>query len=207
MSEDQLVAATLHRDVPARPYQIDQPNPPCSLTIEGAPMNKLVLGAAATLAATGCLLALPTAASAAPPACGNNALAVTATGAQGAAGHGNLVLLFRNKTAHSCTLFGYPGLDALNASGAVMRHARRTLTGFTGGSSDGLQTILLRPDHYASADVEWLNFNPVTAGTCRFSHSIAATPPNTGHTVQRARSVSVCRLQVHPTVAGKSGNS
>jgi hypothetical protein len=132
---------------------------------------------------------------------------VTATAEQGATGHANFVVLFRNKTLHSCTLFGYPGLDALNASGDVIAHAKRTLTGFTGGSTQGLQTILVRPDHYASADVEWMNFNPTTGGSCRFSHSVAATPANTSHTVHLARSVSLCRLQVHPTVAGKSGNS
>jgi hypothetical protein len=169
-------------------------------------MKTLVLAAATTIAASGCLLAIPTAASAVP-ACGNQSLAVSATREQGATGHGNFVLLFRNKTVSACTLFGYPGLDALNASGGVMKHANRTLSGFTGGSTHGLQTILVQPGHFASADVEWMNFNPNTAGPCPFSHSVAATPANTSHTVQLARSVSVCRLQVHPTVAGKSGNS
>jgi Protein of unknown function (DUF4232) len=169
-------------------------------------MKTLALAAATVLAATG-FLAGAESASATAPACGNNSLAVTATAEQGATGHGNFILLFKNKTLHSCTLYGYPGLDALNAAGAVIAHAKRTLTGFTGGSTQGLQTILVRPGRYASADVEWLNFNPTTGGTCRFSHSVAATPANTSHTVHLARSVSLCRLQVHPTVAGKSGNS
>jgi hypothetical protein len=169
-------------------------------------MNRLSLAAAVTVVA-GTVVAFPAVASAATPACGNAALAVSATAAQGATGHGNFVLLFRNKTAHTCTLFGYPGLDALNGSGGVLAHARRTQTGFTGGSTQGLQTITVRPGRYASADVEWHNFNFATGGTCRFSHSVAATPANTTHTVQLARSVSVCGLQVHPTVAGRSGNS
>jgi hypothetical protein len=169
-------------------------------------MKALSFAAAAVLAAAGCVVTAASAA-ATTPACGNTSLAVTATAEQGATGHANFVVLFRNKTLHSCTLFGYPGLDALNASGDVIAHAKRTLTGFTGGSTQGLQTILVRPDHYASADVEWMNFNPTTGGSCRFSHSVAATPANTSHTVHLARSVSLCRLQVHPTVAGKSGNS
>ena len=170
-------------------------------------MKTLSLTAVTTLAAAGCLIAVPTAASAAPPACGNRAVAVSGTRTQGFAGHGAFVLLFRNKTLHTCSLTGYPGLDALNASGGVMKHARRTLTGAAGGSTQGVQTIRILPGHYASATVEWLNFDPNTAGACAFSHSVAATPPNTGHTVQLARSVSVCRLQVHPTVAGRSGQS
>lgn len=170
-------------------------------------MKTVALATATAAAAAACLLAVPTTASAAPPACGNRALAVTATGTQGAAGHGSLVVRFRNKTVHACTLRGYPGLDALNASGGVMRHARRTLAGSAGGSSNGVRTIQVPPGRYASATVEWLNFNPRTAGACRFSHAIAITPANTSHTVQRARSVSVCRLQVHPTVAGRTGRS
>jgi hypothetical protein len=169
-------------------------------------MNRLSLAAAAVLAA-GCALAVPAAASATTPACGNSSLAVSASAENGATGHANFVLRFRNRTPHSCTLFGYPGLDALSASGAVIAHAKRTLRGFTGGSSHGLQTITVTPNHYASADVEWHTFNFTTGGSCLLSHSVAATPANTAHTVQLPRHVTVCGLQVHPTVAGASGNS
>jgi hypothetical protein len=171
-------------------------------------MRTSMLAALTTMAATGCLLAVPTtAASAAPPACGDASIAVSATRTDSGAGHGSLVLRFRNRTAHACTLTGYPGLDALNRQGVVMKHARRTVLGYAGGSSQGVQTIRVAPGGFASATVEWLNFNPQTAGYCPFSHSIAATPPNTGHTVVRDRAVSVCRLQVHPVVAGRSGRS
>ncbi|HZC71880.1 MAG TPA: DUF4232 domain-containing protein [Jatrophihabitans sp.] len=169
-------------------------------------MKTISLATATALAAAGCVLAVPTAASA-TPACGNHSLAVTATASQGATGHGNFVLLFRNKTYRACTLYGYPGLDALNGYGNVIKHAKRTLTGFTGGSTQGLQTIRVKPGKYASADVEWLNFKPKTGESCTFSASVAATPANTSHTVHLNRSVSVCRLEVHPTVAGKTGNS
>jgi hypothetical protein len=169
-------------------------------------MKTIALAAATTLAAAGCVLAMPTAALATPPACGNQSLAVIARPDDSGLGHGSFVLLFRNKTTHACTLFGYPGLDALNATGGVMKHARRTLNGYAGGTTHGLQTVRVAAGRFASATVEWHNFNFSTGGTCRFSHSVAATPPNTSHTVHRARSVSVCGLQVHPTVAGKSGS-
>src|SRR5437763_14740318 len=97
----------------------------------------------AGVTAAGCLLAIPQAALAGVPACGNHSLAVSATAEQGATGHSNFVLLFKNKTTHTCSLFGYPGLDALNASGGVMTHARRTLTGFTGGSTPGRPTSVV----------------------------------------------------------------
>src|SRR5262245_61798929 len=121
-------------------------------------MKNLSLAAATALAATGCLVAVPTPASATPPPCGNGSLAITASRGQGATGHGSLVVLFRNKTAQACTLTGYPGVDALNRSGGVIKHARRTLTGFAGGSSQGVQTIRVGPGRFASATVEWMNF-------------------------------------------------
>lgn len=165
--------------------------------------------AAGVLATTGA--AATTLASAAGattvPACGNHAIEVSATRGQGATGHADFVLRFRNASHHTCSLSGYPGLDAIGKYGKVLRHAKRTVNGFTGGSHHGVRTIVIRPRHDASADVEWLNFNPRTGGECRFSHYVATTPANTTHTVYLTRAVSLCGLEVHPTVAGKSGSS
>jgi hypothetical protein len=137
--------------------------------------------------------------------CGNSALSVTHTPTEGATGHGSFVLLFRNVSHHTCTIFGYPGLDALNAKGHLLAHAKRTLHGFAGGAKSE-KTVKVAPSGFASATVEWMNFNPVTSGACAFSKSVATTPANTTHTVHFAVSVSKCDLQIHPTVAGTSGN-
>jgi hypothetical protein len=166
-------------------------------------MKRTPLLAVAALAAG--VVAVPAAAHATTPACGNHSLSVSATGEQGATGHGNFVLLFKNTSSAACSIHGYPGLDALSRTGTALAHARRTVSGFTGGSRHGVPTVLVRPGHFASADVEWMNFGP-NGTSCRFSHSVAATPANTSHTVHLARSVSVCGLQVHPTVAGRTGN-
>lgn len=149
------------------------------------------------------------AASAAPAAsasrCGDASLAVTAGRAQGATGHGSFVVLFQNISGVRCRIHGYPGLDAIGRKGHLLKHAKRTLSGFTGGSRHGVPTVVLRPGRFASADVEWLNF--ASGGkSCTFSLSVNATPANTGYTVHLARSVSLCHLQVHPTVPGRSGN-
>ncbi|MGN6606774.1 MAG: DUF4232 domain-containing protein [Jatrophihabitans sp.] len=170
-------------------------------------MNRLVpltMMAVATVAG-GVLVFHAESASATTSACTGPHLHVAVTQADGATGHGSLVVQFENVGTQACTLTGYPGLDALGPHGGVLAHARRTVSGFAGGSSHGVRTVTVRPDHWASATVEWLNFDPVTAGDCRFSASIATTPPNTAKTVHRARSVSVCDLQVHPAVAGRSG--
>jgi hypothetical protein len=179
-------------------------------------MSRLKNAAMTGLAATGVLAAAVighaavASAAARPPAaagthaCGNDAIAVTATRPQGATGHGNVVLEFQNISGVRCSLRGYPGLDAIGKRGHVLAHAKRTKTGFTGGTKH-IRTVVLRPDRFASADVEWMNFAP-NGGDCTFSKSVNATPANTGYTVHLARSVSLCGLQVHPTVKGRSGN-
>ena len=155
---------------------------------------------------TGGILATAGEAGAAVPACGNSSLAVTRAPSQGAAGHGAFWLLFRNVSHITCSLRGYPGLDALDSHGQVLAHAQRTLSGYMGGPGV-VNTVQIAPGRFASATVEWLNFNPVTSGNCRFSTYVATTPPNTTRTVRLPQSVSICRLQVHPPVAGTSGNN
>ena len=149
-----------------------------------------------TLAVGGALIAggiLATAsdAGAATPACGNGSLAVTRAPSQGAAGHGAFWVLFRNASHTTCSLRGYPGLDALDSHGNVLAHAQRTLSGYMGGPGV-VNTVLVAPGGFASATVEWLNFNPSNGTNCRFSTSVATTPPNTTHTVHLPVSVSIC---------------
>ena len=164
-----------------------------------------VVLALATAAVAG-LAVSPADAKATPKPCGNSSLAVSHTPVEGATGHSAFVLLFKNVSRVTCTLRGYPGLDALSAHGHVLAHAHRTRVGFAGGAHVK-RTVAIKPGHYASATVEWLNFNPVTTGDCRFSRSIATTPPHTTHTVRLRVSVSVCGLLIHPTVAGRSGRN
>lgn len=166
------------------------------------------LGTSLALATATALLvaASPADARAAVKPCGNASLAVSHTPVEGATGHSAFVLLFKNISSRTCTLHGYPGLDALSSKGHVLAHARRTRVGFAGGSPVK-RTVAIKPGHFASATVEWLNFDPVTTGDCRMSRSIATTPAHTTHTVHLRVSVSVCGLQIHPTVAGRSGRS
>jgi hypothetical protein len=147
-----------------------------------------------------------TPAAATAPACGNSALSVSHTATDSGAGHSDMVLLYKNVSHATCSLYGYPGLDALDSSGHVLAHAQRTMSGYAGGAHVKA-TVSIAPGQYASATTEWLNFNPVGGGTCTFSASIATTPANTTKTVHFPVSVSVCQLQVHPTVSGTSGRN
>ena len=141
------------------------------------------------------------------PACGNSSLDYGVSRTDGFAGHSAFVLLYRNHTQTHCTLYGYPGVDAMASNGHPIAHARRTLLGSAGGSRKGLQVIDIAPGGFASATVEWANFNPATSGPCRFSAGVNETAPNTTKTVALRRSVSICSLQVHPTVRGWTGQS
>lgn len=154
--------------------------------------------------AVGASVSLAAAAHATPLACNNNSLLVTNAASEGATGHGSAILLFKNTSGSTCTLYGYPGLDAIDSTGHVLAHAARTLSGFAGGP--GVErTVSINPGLYASAVVEWMNFNPSTSGACTFSSAVNATPPNTSHTVRLPLKTSICGLQIHPVVGGASG--
>jgi len=170
-------------------------------------MKRNISVAAATVIATAGLLVAGAGPASAVPACGNTSLDYGATGSQGAAGTSSFVLLYRNHTSASCSLRGYPGLDAMASNGHVIAHALRTTTGNAGGASHGVQTITVPPHGYASAVVEWANFDPATSGPCRFSAGVNTIAPNTTKLVPFHRSVSICRLEVHPVVLGWTGRN
>jgi hypothetical protein len=163
--------------------------------------TRLTVAAVAGVLTTAGLGVVATTANAqAVPTCGNGSLAVTSTFSQGGAGHSWMSLVYRNKSATTCTVTGYPGVDAVTKSGHVLAHAKRTTSGYGGGAK--LRKVTIRPGGYASASVEWLNFNGSTGGDCRFSAAINTIVANTSSVHRLPVSVSICELQVHPTVAG-----
>jgi hypothetical protein len=138
--------------------------------------------------------------------CRDTAFDVSAGDQQGATGHSSIVLRFRNRLPQPCAIQGYPGLDAVTSTGAVLAHAARTLNGFAGGAHT-VSLLTVASGQTASALAEWMNFDPATSGPCPTSASIMVTPANTSNTVSLPVHVTVCGLQIHPTVAGTSGNA
>ena len=63
------------------------------------------------------------------------------------------------------------------------------------------------PGGFASATVDWANFNPATSGPCPHSAGVKETAPNTTKIVPQRRSVNICALEIHPTVLGWTGQS
>lgn len=163
--------------------------------------------AAGTMVAVGLLVpATDAAAVPVPAACGSHSLTVSHTPVVQTAKHSSFVLLYRNVTGSSCSIHGYPGLDALDTAGHVLAHARRTLSGAAGGVA-AAPTATVPSGGYASATVEWADINPQNGRTCTLSRSVATTPANTFATVRFPARVGVCALQIHPTVSGTSRNT
>ena len=120
-----------------------------------------------------------------------------------AAGHNSVVLTFTNSSTRTCSLYGYPGADALSSSGKVVAHATRSLSGYIGGSYSGLHEISLHPGQVASAIVE----GDVGDGgpDCTAGVSLVVTAPNLFHSSPVSGAPYVCMFQIHPVVAGTTG--
>jgi hypothetical protein len=160
----------------------------------------VVLATAGVVTVGGLTTAATAAGAATVSRCGNASLAVTRTYVDSGAGHSWMRLIYRNVTTRTCTVSGYPGLDAVGPKGHVLAHAERTTAGYGGGGHVG--SVRVRPGRYASAGVEWLNFNAATGGSCRHAAAVKTIVANTDRVHRLPVAVTVCGLQVHPTVAG-----
>jgi hypothetical protein len=129
------------------------------------------------------------------PDCTGAAINVSAVGdpSGSGAGHSGLILRFINTAATACALSGYPGADALNASGAVLAHAAR--------GNPTTATVTLAPGATASAKLGGSSDgSPMCTAT-----SIVVTPPNTQQSTPLAIAPGACGLTVTPVVSGPNG--
>ena len=128
---------------------------------------------------------------------------------QGAAGHIVLVLVFNNVSASvTCEIFGYPGVDLVNASGAPVAHLARTLRGAGGGEPAGVTAphgVILRPGQSASAVAEASDVPQGGITDCG-SWSLLITVPNQTVSVPGGTAMLPrCNPQIHPVVPGTTG--
>ena len=120
-----------------------------------------------------------------------------------AAGHNSVVLTFTNSSTRTCVLYGYPGADAINATGHVVAHAKRSLTGYIGGMYSGLHNVSLHPGQVASTILE----GDIGDGLadCVAGVNLVVTAPNLFHSSPLAGAPYVCDFTIHPVVAGSTG--
>ncbi len=135
------------------------------------------------------------------PACNFDQLAVTATFGGAALGHESVLLLFKDASSTTCSLYGYPGVAGLNVQGVQITQAVRTLNGYMGGAGKSAPHVTLTPGLVASAVVEGTDVPTGNATTCPTYASLLVTPPNTTQSVPIHFSLPGCSgLQVHPII-------
>ncbi len=123
-------------------------------------------------------------------------------------GHFGLALLFRNAGSRPCSLTGYPSAALIVAGGRRgQRQVARTPNGYLGGLSataTSVPIVRLAPGQTAAALLEG---EDSTGGgkPCPRSTALLVTPPNQTVMVRLARSMSICRPEIHPVVPGTSG--
>jgi len=140
---------------------------------------------------------------AAIPYCSSNIRVINGE-SQGAAGHLTLVLIFNNVGHTSCRISGYPGLDLVNASGATVAHATRTMSGMAGGATS-IASVALAPGASASALVEASDVPQGSITNCG-SYALMVTPPGQYVAVSAGTAMMPkCALEIHPVVAGTHG--
>lgn len=90
-------------------------------------------------------------------------------------GHANFILTLTNISNHSVSLYGYPGLQLMNASKHPL--STRTLWGSTYFDNDpGRSLIVLSPGETASADVSYVVYG--TPANSTLASYMKVTPPN-----------------------------
>lgn len=141
------------------------------------------------------------------PNCTFAQLGITASGNSGM-GHIGIVLVFKNTSAQTCKLIGYPGVAGLNAAGTQVIQAKRTLNGYMHvlPAGQGPPVVTLTTGQSASAFVEGTDV-PQGNAACATYPKLLVTPPNTTQSVTIDAAMPGCSpVQVHPVVPGTTGS-
>jgi hypothetical protein len=121
--------------------------------------------------------------------CQAAALKVEALRGSGAAGHQYAFLQFTNKSAKTCSLTGFPGVQLRRAGAELGKPATR--------SDKVVATVKLAPGTSATAQL-------VDASTCQAekSDSVQIIPPNLTQKFVLPLSIRGCALTIDPVAAG-----
>jgi len=145
------------------------------------------------------------------PACATGQLSVRYVAGDVGLGHRSAILVFTDDGA-ACTLYGYPGAGVTDRPGQVVLNARRSLSGYLGGTTN-VSTVTLENGGYASALLEWDaapqdgQTTPVGADCPGMDGGeLLVTPPNTTIATAFPAPGDLCSdFYVHPVVPGTSG--
>jgi hypothetical protein len=143
-----------------------------------------------------------------PAECSIGQLDVSIGGGDAGLGHRSRILVFRNTGSATCVLQGYPGVAALDGDAHQVAQARRTLSGYLGGTRAAKPPLVrLGAGAAASAMVEAVAFG-ANGASCAAYAGLLVTPPDETHSVRVNWGNDGCSdLQVHPVVPGTTGRS
>ena len=131
--------------------------------------------------------------------CTSATLSVTAGASNGSAGHVNTPVVFTNTSSSPCTLFGYPGVAALDASGGQAAQATRTAT-------PGPSHLVIAPGTTASALVINTSIPSGNQTSCATWSGLLVTPPNDTKSTKLIVELPGCSgFTVSAVVAGSNG--
>lgn len=141
--------------------------------------------------------------------CRTSQLSITISGPGAAAGHEGALIHFRNISKAECSMVGYPFVEQVNGLQAL-----DTPQGYMGGlkNPDTLPLVDLAPNQTATSVLEAINglgySRPCPSVTGQMGTSIEPPGQEKAVTLALTLADSVCsQLQVHPVVAGKTGDS
>jgi Protein of unknown function (DUF4232) len=142
-------------------------------------------------------------AAAAVPRCRLRQLSLAQPKSTGAAGSVRMRFVFTNVSATTCQLFGYPGMQLLNARGAALpTYVRRGTSNVVPPEPES--EVVMTHSQHASFYAGYSNV-PSSGQTCKASTSLEVTPPNdTKHFTLRL-AIAPCGgiLTVSPVVHGR----
>jgi Protein of unknown function (DUF4232) len=135
-------------------------------------MTRLGLGGLAVLLATAAALFSGSAGGRALVRCPTADLSGRLGFIQGAAGSRFGPLVLKNRSHHTCTLFGYIGGQLYNTAG------RPIPTRIVRDHSRPEHTVTVAPGHSALADLHWSAIPSGGARSCPLPRTFAVTPPD-----------------------------
>jgi hypothetical protein len=109
--------------------------------------------------------------------CHSSQLRVKLGPAGGALGHIGQLVSFENASATTCTLYGYPGLQMLNAAGRPIRTQVLRGIAYTVPSVPE-RLVNIAPGHEASFDLGYDDATGYGNESCPTSARVELTPPN-----------------------------
>jgi hypothetical protein len=140
------------------------------------------------------------------PGCTGSNYALSQLGSQGAAGTFELTFGFRNTSSATCSLFGYPGLQLLDAAGQDI--ATTTVRGGTYSFTNfAPANVSVGPSATAYFNVGYSDVPTGTESSCPTAAQLQAIAPNTTTPLVVKGSFTVCNhgtLTVSPVFGSGS---